>query len=208
MRTGIILEYIRDISASLGGIRPLAQEETLQTLHQKKDFVGMVGHIKREMRLDIKLRVGLVKNGGGRETPAWIHLPNLMPLYGTPEFTNTPLTMHIQKWFLRDHPFEAVVAVMAHELSHIVLKGIRHRLHQEEVAVDLTAMILGYRNFFRQGCEYSTQSETDRDTPFLAGLFSFQEMPLYEELIITTHRTGYLTREEVVFAADFMDFKP
>lgn len=208
VRTGMIVEYIRDISASLGGIRPLAQEEKLRTLHRRKDFVDMIGHIKTEMRLGMRLRVGLVNNGGTPKTPAWIHLPDPMPLYGSKEFEDMVITMHIQKPFLREHPFEMVVAVMAHELSHVVLTGIWHRLHQEEMAVDLTAMILGYRDFYRRGCEYSIQSEMDYETPFVDEVFSFQRIPAHEERITTTHRAGYLTRQEVVFAADFMDFKP
>lgn len=201
----MIVEYIRDISASLGGIRPLAQEKTLRTLHQKKDFVGMIQHIKAEMRLGMRLRVGLVNNGGEPRVPAWIHLPRLMPLYGTTAFEKMALTMHIQKPFLREAPFETTVGVMAHELSHVVLEGVGHRLHQEEAAVDLTAMILGYRDFYRRGCEYSVLSETIHKIPIFKRLFRMA--PVHKEQITTTHRVGYLTRAEVVFAADFMDFK-
>jgi hypothetical protein len=199
----MIVEYIRDISASLGGIRPLVPEGTLRTLHEKKDFVGMIRHIKNDLRLGMKLEVALVNNGDEPETPAWISIPHLMPLYGMPGFEDVLVTMHVQKSFLRESPLEAVVAVMAHELSHVVLKGIGHRLRQEEMAVDLTAMILGYRCFFRRGCEYETKYKAS----LLGKLFAFHETPVYEEQITTIHRIGYLAREEVVFAADFMDFR-
>jgi hypothetical protein len=208
MKTKMIVDYIRDISASLGGIRPLVQEEVLRTLHRKKDFIGIIRHIKKEMLLGMRLKIALVNHGGEPGAPAWVEMPHLMPLYGTKEFEDVLIRMYIRKSFLHDYPFETVVAVVAHELSHVVLKAIRHRLYQVEVAVDLTAMILGYRDFFRRGCEYSVSSKTDFQLPFLGGSLSFRGTPAYGEQIITTHRVGYLAREEVVFAADFMDFKP
>ena len=57
MRTSMIVEYIRDLSASLGGIKPLVSEGTLRSLHNQKDFVGMIRHIKTDLRLGMKLAV-------------------------------------------------------------------------------------------------------------------------------------------------------
>ena len=62
--------------------------------------------------------------------------------------------MFIKKSFLDEDRFEQVVMAIAHELSHIVLHGLNHPLRECEVAVDLTAMILGYRDFYLDGCEY------------------------------------------------------
>jgi hypothetical protein len=54
---------------------------------------------------------------------------------------------------LLKYKFEHVVMAIAHELSHIVLFRIRHPLEEVEVAVDLTAMLLGYGEFYFIGFE-------------------------------------------------------
>jgi hypothetical protein len=44
-----------------------------------------------------------------------------------------------------------VAIAIAHELSHVVLDSIRHPLFREEKAVDLTAMLLGFRRLYLSG---------------------------------------------------------
>jgi len=44
---------------------------------------------------------------------------------------------------------------IAHELSHIVLSEIGHPLADSEEAVDLTAMLLGYRDIYVATAKYS-----------------------------------------------------
>jgi len=165
----------------------------------------MIRHVQETLELDMKLRVGLVSSGGPEKSPAWIDLPMNMPPYGMATFKEMRLTMHVRKSFLHERPFEMVVVGIAHELSHVVLSGTHHPLRREEEAVDLTAMALGYRDFFRRGCEYATVSQVTKQRSFLRSLFALRTPSALSETISTTHRIGYLTAEEVAFAAKIMD---
>ena len=53
--------------------------------------------------------------------------------------------------FLEQRPFDEVSIGIAHELSHLVLDSIKHPLRHCEKAVDLTAMMLGFRRLFATG---------------------------------------------------------
>ncbi|WP_429034069.1 hypothetical protein [Bradyrhizobium sp. I1.14.4] len=113
----------------------------------------MVKLIRDGMRLDLRVRVALVNRGGPDRTPAWIERPDPFPRNGTPEFKQAVVTVFLRKSFLLKYKFEHVVMAIAHELSHVVLFRIRHPLEEVEMAVDLTAMLLGYSEFYFNGFE-------------------------------------------------------
>jgi hypothetical protein len=92
-------------------------------------------------------------HGGPDRAPAWIERPDPFPRNGTPEFKRAIVTVFLRKSFLLKYKFEHVVMAIAHELSHIVLFRISHPLEEVEVAVDLTAMLLGYSEFYFNGLE-------------------------------------------------------
>ena len=54
-------------------------------------------------------------------------------------------------------PFDWIVAGFAHELAHVVLCSINHKLQKDEKAVDLTAMILGYDKFMMMANDTTTE---------------------------------------------------
>ena len=76
---------------------------------------------------------------------------------------------------------------VAHELCHVVLNGMRHPLQSQEEVVDLTAMMLGFRDFYMTGCTYV--------------------LPGNDPQRINIMRQGYLTTEEVGYAAHHMTFR-
>ena len=83
-------------------------------------------------------------------TSAFVLQPEEMPLYGTREFEKLKIMLLIFKR-TTEQPFETFAYCIAHELSHIVLSSIRHPLRDNEVAVDLTAMILGFSDIVMAG---------------------------------------------------------
>jgi len=107
-----------------------------------------------------------------------------MPLLGTPTFKQTLATVFLSKSFLMRANFDQVVLAVAHEIAHIVLNGTNHALRDQETAVDLTAMLLGYRDFYVGGCE-SVRVERR--------WFSRVETHAHQ-------RYGYLTPDEVRYA--------
>ena len=96
------------------------------------------------MRLDLPVGLRIVDRPE-TSPPMWIELPDPMPAFGTAEFNETRVIVNARCDILETKPFPWVVAGFAHELSHVVLFSIRHRLQDDEKAVDLTAMILGYQ---------------------------------------------------------------
>jgi hypothetical protein len=129
-------------------VRDPVRHGELRRLHAEQKFTDLVGAIRKIMNLSMRLRVGLV-NSGGINAPAWIEKPVPMPMYGTSEFNRTLVTMYLRKSFLAEFRFEAIVCAIAHELAHVVLSSTNHALQYSEEAVDLTAMILGFRDFYR-----------------------------------------------------------
>ncbi len=131
--------------ASFGGMKPSVDMNVLRRLHQGGDYSGLVHAIKDHLELEVNIRVVLVNPGGSKDAPpAWISLPKPMPIYGTREFKHSLWTVYLQTSMLEDMTTEVVSVAIAHELSHIVLESTEHALKNEEKAVDLTAMILGF----------------------------------------------------------------
>jgi hypothetical protein len=183
VRTKMIKSHIALLSTRLCRKQPV-ERAPLLSLYYARDYPGMVRLISNDLMLqDLRFRVGIV-NSGGPDVPAWISLPRQMPAYGSPEFKGMRVTVFLRRSFLENSRFETVVLAIAHELSHVVLDAIGHVLRTEEEAVDLTAMMLGYGEYYRVGCRYS---RTERFW--------------YRSRGIET-KVGYLTPEEVVYAAN------
>ncbi|MFA6177449.1 MAG: hypothetical protein WC694_00965 [Candidatus Paceibacterota bacterium] len=187
MRTNLIESYIDMLQKSLGLIKPPVEEEKLRDLYDSRNFGGMVSHIQETLRLDMKIRLGYVSKGGPKDAPAWVERPIDMPFYNSSEFRQTTVVVYLRKTFLRNGNFEEAVLAISHELSHIVLDAIKHPLRMHEIAVDLTAMLLGFRDFYVTGCQTAEPSISGNP---------------YEIRSI-----GYLTPEEVSHAAKYMTFR-
>jgi hypothetical protein len=153
IRADKINSYLALLHGSLGGSRASVSPIKLRELHDRHDYTGMVKLIRDGMGLDLRVRVALVNHGGPNGAPAWIKRPDPFPRNGTPEFKRTVVTVHLRKAFLLKYKFEHVVMAIAHELSHVVLFRIGHPLEKVEEAVDLTAMLMGYSEFYFNGFE-------------------------------------------------------
>jgi hypothetical protein len=173
-----VCDYLDQLRRVLPCVQPISSEP-LRKLHAVQDYKGMVQLIKKAMNIaDVTFLVFWVneaekQKNKERNDPAWILLPVLpdrLPFYGTKEFKKTSLKIFFRKSFLRTLAYDQVAIIIAHELSHVVLDSIRHPLFREEAAVDLTAMLLGFRRL------YSSAAHTD------------------------TSRIGYLTQAQVHLA--------
>lgn len=204
MRTQEIQDWVQSLTNSFGGVRDPVDPTPLLELYRQQDYTGMLGIVRKSLRLEIPLRVGFVNSGGPPKAPAWVQCPVPMPLYGSQEFKSTRITVYMRKSFLEEMPFQGIVCMMAHELSHVVLDGIGHSLRRQEEAVDLTAMILGYRDLYLQKIEKRVVTILEpKPQNWFQKLTKNYPIPgvdiTYEE-----HRIGYLTLEERHFAASLM----
>ncbi len=202
VRYEIILTYVKQLVEKLGGVRPAVNSEHLREMYLRKDFLAMICFIRDTMSLGNNFRVGWVNRGGPPKAPAWIKLlvDSPMPIYGSEAFQNTTFNLYVRKSFLREAPFESIVQTLAHEISHIVIHsiGAADQFELKEEATDLAAMILGYRDFYRKGHVFRFDSFLEKTFFFLWHLFG-------EKKYGYIYKVGYLSEEEVNFAANLMD---
>jgi hypothetical protein len=90
-------------------------------------------------------------NPGSSGIAAQVTIPSDLPMYDKNLLTNFPITIQTTG-DIKSHP-EAFIAIMAHELSHIVLASLRHPKSNDEFYVDITAMMLGFNILIKNGRE-------------------------------------------------------
>lgn len=197
----LICDYLDELSNSLGGATPPVDPTVLKRLYERRDYGAMLGWIKTSMRLD--LRVGLrIVDLPTASSPMWVEMPVPMPPYGSPEFHATRVVVNARAADLTERSFVWVVAGFAHELAHVVLSAIAHRLQHDERAVDLTAMTLGYEAFV--GDAEITRSEGLVWSIALAALLLPFGVVFWRPPRRRTLRLGYLTHSEAAAARRYL----
>lgn len=145
-------EFLQPLLASFNGARGAVDRMALKDLFNEQKFTDMVGFIMDSMNLHLKMKVGYVNSGGPSGAVAWVEVPTVMPIFGFSLLrVHQRCTVYLRKEFITMAPFDSLVLVIAHEMSHVVLDSIYHPLRGNEEAVDITAMILGYADFFVNG---------------------------------------------------------
>ena len=99
---------------------------------------------------------------------AQVSIPSYLPFYGTPKLQGFRISVKISD-NCRKHP-ETFIALMAHELSHVLLHSLWHKEKNNEIYTDLAAMILGFSAVINTGRKvvetqnYGTFSQTSTTT--------------------------------------------
>ncbi|HMM87985.1 hypothetical protein [Bradyrhizobium sp.] len=207
-RDKMILSYVEVLRASMTQVTWQIESPLLRELYDAKDYTGVVKFVRDSMNLKLRVRVGLVNKGDDpslskNDAPAWVVLPNPMPPLNSRDFEKTIATVFIRKSFLEGSKYESVIQAIAHEMAHIVLESLRHPLHSEEPAVDLTAMWLGYRDIFVAGADYVEVGPSR----FVDKLIAEYRRHRSGDLIRHYTSLGYLSPEEVCFAARQMGWR-
>ena len=92
------------------------------------------------IRLDARLKV----------FTAQVHVPGHMPLYGSKELEGLLVKVSVSDNCL-ENP-DTFVAVMAHELSHVLLKSIRHPSRwNDEIFTNIVPVVLGLGRIIKEG---------------------------------------------------------
>jgi len=113
---------------------------------------------------------------------AQVSIPSQLPLYGTASFVNFPINVRISK-NITDYP-DTFMALMAHELSHILLHSLQCSGQHNEIYTDIVPMLLGFNEIMRLGRKTIKTS------------YPFTETTTY----------GYLSDEQFDFAYDEIKF--
>jgi hypothetical protein len=89
-------------------------------------------------------------SGHGRDgITAQVMIPTVLPLYGSDDLGSMTFTVKVSQSCVESP--RVFVAIMAHELSHIVLNSLWYVGKDNEIKTDLTAMMLGFRDAMRDG---------------------------------------------------------
>ncbi|MGJ5036715.1 hypothetical protein ACQR13_21635 [Bradyrhizobium sp. HKCCYLRH3059] len=178
---------------------PIALDQ-LKRQHRDQDYIEMVKFVRNSMKLELRVRVGLVSSGGPSKAPAWVSRPVPMPSFGTPEFRQTTATIYLRRSFLQQSSCAVVTMAIAHELAHLVLDSTSHPLHGSEQAVDLTAMLLGYRDIYLDGGRYNEIRPRSVHAFIIRQLSAlFLRTEVHE-----IYTVGYLSPEEIQYAGKLL----
>jgi hypothetical protein len=204
-----IRDYLDQLIPAFRGGRHAVDTATLERLHAERDFAGVLRWIKKAMQLDLRLGMRIVDAAAGAaagpvpaSAPMWIEMPRPMPARGSAAFRNTRAIINARRDFLDSRPFAFVVAGFAHELSHVVLAAAAHRLQDDEKAVDLTAMVLGYEDFIADA--ELTKHHGLLSSALLALALAPLGVLFWKGGSTETARIGYLTTEEAQFAQQYL----
>ncbi len=164
---------LSQLNASFRGVREPVDQVPYRELIAKRDYEGVLGKIADQLCIPSALQIGYVNSGGPEEASCWVYMPTVMPQFGSSTLRKSKFTVYVRKRFLAVAPPDTVVAAFAHEMSHIVLGVISHPLRHNEKAVDLTAMVLGYRHFFASSHLVSGYLSRD-EYQYVLGLMSMK----------------------------------
>ncbi len=141
-----ILQVVRCVF-KLNSSLPLQNDISLkaaQISFAHKLYNECIYEIKERMLISCKIYVmhnDICLNKRG--TLAEVHLPEKIPLYGTPAFKNYGVKM-IVSLHVRNFDDITYIRCIAHEMSHIILDSLRSEYRNSEIATDITTMILGF----------------------------------------------------------------
>lgn len=166
-----------DISKALSelitclGVKEDTPLDQLATLLRKKDTEACVQEIAARLGLPIRINLTYVPKdfrtgttdgfrssalartdwtGHGIEgITAQVYIPQNLPMFGTTGLQDYPIQVRVSE-NCRAHP-AAFVAVMAHELSHVLLSSLWHPQKDSELHTDLVPILLGFRDVVRRG---------------------------------------------------------
>jgi hypothetical protein len=175
------------------GVKEEVAEAGLRPAFAKRDYPALCMAIGAQLGLRNTVRLGATtanirfKTSALSKTDPWgrgthgivaqVVIPPNLPIYGTSAFDAHIVEMLLGKEF-GTASFYTAVALLAHELSHVLLHGLRHADQESEQATDLVPILLGFRAIVRRGRTVSISEQQG------------------ESIYTSTIKYGYLTDEE------------
>jgi len=143
----------------------------LRTLLRKKDTEGCVQEIATRLGLPIHISLSYVPKGfrpgrtdgfrssalartdwtgrGIEGITAQVSIPEHLPMFGTAGLQGYPIRVRVsENCYAYPDTFSAI---MAHELSHVLLASLRSPHKDSELHTDLVPILLGFRDIVRSG---------------------------------------------------------
>ncbi len=198
---GVISSEIDELVDCLGVKEEAPLQDFLGPL-RKQDVQGCVQAIAGHLGLSVRVSLSYVLKGANSSSTsgfrsselvntdwtgrgcgsitAQVTIPPALPMFGTRDLDGYPIQVRVSENCSK-HP-ETLVAIMAHELSHVLLESLRYGQHYTELRADLVPLLLGFRGVVQRGRKIVRQTTNGNVT--------------------STHTTsfGYLTDSQFAFA--------
>ena len=204
-----IEEAVKTLAGSIGIKDNVDDQKIISLVRQRKVKEG-IKEIAKCLGLPIEINLSYVPKGyhpdntntfhsthlvktdwrgrGSEGITAQVSIPSYLPMYGTSGLNNFPISVRVSE-NCADNPV-TLIAVMAHELSHIVLHSLWHKEKDNEIYTDITAMMLGFSNIIKNGRKV-IKTSTSTDYGFLSNTTTTST---------ETTTYGYLSDENFNFA--------
>lgn len=158
-----VKEIVKTLFNSIG-IKENVSDSQLWELFNRGKIEDCIEKIADYLGLPIKVRIAYsssfetkqivetdeVGKGKGGIT-AQVFMPDDLPFYGTKALVNLPISVKLTG-NIKEHP-DTFIAIMAHELSHVLLRVLRNKEKENEFYTDITAMMLGFNEIMKRGRE-------------------------------------------------------
>jgi predicted SprT family Zn-dependent metalloprotease len=151
---------------------------------------GVVRKVKQDLKITCKVTLDKDQSNLRKHAFAWIRLPESMPPYGTQAFIDTQVVIFVSPKLQSSKDQRVVTFAIAHEFAHVILDSNGHTHRHNEKVVDLTAMWLGYAEFFQHHRKNNVEQVSPKN--FMQWFKYFCGVRY-----ITKHQVGYLTDEEI-----------
>lgn len=165
MNSGVNTEYISnaiDDLVNVLGVREEISTGKLLRFLKAKDVKGCIENMASNMGLPITVNLSYGSafesrhvartdsQGRGIESiSAQVSFPRSLPFFGSTQMQGFPIDVKVSEG-CTVYP-ETFITVIAHELSHVVLKSIWYRERDNEIHTDLAAAILGFSGVMKVG---------------------------------------------------------
>lgn len=168
-----VAQWLEELDRYLG-VKDTVDEEPLVRLHAAEPPAKLVQAIAKQMGLPIAVRISHTTSKdrfttrslsttddsghGTQGIVAQVALPSGLPVYGSTGLDGYVIDVLLGDQFKSARP-ETVIALLAHELSHVLLHSLRHPRRESEQVTDLVPLMLGFSELVGRGRTVSTSED-------------------------------------------------
>lgn len=151
------------------GVRDHAPFAEGVTLRDQADVETCVQRVASHMGLPVRIQLTFVRDaadpsvsgfqscslartaasGSAEGITAQVTTPEFLPFYGSGELVGLPIQVKVSENCVA-YP-KTFIAIIAHELSHVLLRSLAHPERDNEIYTDVTAMLMGFSHVMEDG---------------------------------------------------------
>ena len=144
----------------------MASENPKQCVEKIAMYLGLPVHInlytvpkhyKQESNIRFETRQLSKTDNSGKGIggiAAQVFIPEHLPNYGSPKLKGYPISVRISENYFEEP--ETFIALIAHEMSHVLLKSIWHPMKDNEFYTDLVPIVFGFGKIIDSGRKIET----------------------------------------------------